>query len=438
MKEAEKMNDMDPMDKVGRLPKEFCTAMKDLLGDEYEAFLSSYQEKPKKGLFFNYKKVRQETVEKLVREWGLRPVEWAEGGYHYDEEKVRPGRSPYHDAGIYYIQEPSAMITAGKADIRPGDMVLDLCAAPGGKSCQAAQKAGILISNEIIKKRARVLSSNIERMGYDNVIVCSAAPSELAEHFPESFDRIIVDAPCSGEGMFRKDDTAIAEWSLENVDHCVERQREILDAALRMLKPGGRIVYSTCTFEPYENKWQLRRFCAMHEEELELTEFEQLFPHRIEGEGHFYGVMDSKLTPGDKEDHGPLSASETEKRIEELSSSMKRAGIHVLRAGIEKGELITGSHKGGKRYEHSHAEAMKAGEPVIKPYADIRSEALALKYLAGESLRLSAYHEEAIRLEASEGEELRVLYDGYPLGIARYSGGMLKNRLPKGLRRNPA
>ena len=117
---------------------------------------------------------------------------------------------------------------------------------------------------------------------------------------------------------------------------------------------------------------------------------------------------------------------------------MKRAGIHVLRAGIEKGELITGSHKGGKRYEHSHAEAMKAGEPVIKPYADIRSEALALKYLAGESLRLSAYHEEAIRLEASEGEELRVLYDGYPLGIARYSGGMLKNRLPKGLRRNPA
>lgn len=329
------------------------------------------------------------------------------------------------------------MITVQKADIRPGDLVLDLCAAPGGKSCQAAQKAGILISNEIIKKRARILSSNIERMGFDNVIVCSADPSELAEHFPESFDRIIVDAPCSGEGMFRKDDTAIAEWSLENVDHCVERQREILDAALRMLKPGGRIVYSTCTFEPYENKWQLRRFCAMHEEELELTEFEQLFPHKIEGEGHFYGVMDSKREPEAGREE-PLSPSGTEKRIAELSSSMKKAGIHVLRSGIEKGELITGGYKGGKRYEHSHAEAMKAGEPVIKSWAELGSEALALKYLAGESLRLAAYHEEAIRLNASEGEELRVLYDGYPLGIARYSGGMLKNRLPKGLRRNPA
>lgn len=443
------MDHFDKTDNVIRLPQDFLTAMEGFLEEDFGAFLRSYDERPKKGLFFNIKKVRKETVRRLIDEWKLEPVPgteielWpdvAEGpvaakapekvylGYRYNEDIVRPGKSPYHDAGVYYIQEPSAMIPVMKAGIEPGDLVLDLCAAPGGKSSQAAQLAGLLISNEITPKRARILSSNMERMGYDNVIVCSASPSELSEVFPGFFDKIIVDAPCSGEGMFRKDETAIAEWSLDNVYRCVDRQRDILTEALKMLKPGGRIVYSTCTFEPYENKWQLRRFVSQHEDELVLRGFETLFPHSFPGEGQFYGVMDSKS-------EGFGSDMIKEGAINELSSKMKRAGIHVLRSGIEAGELITGRHKGKERYEHSHAEAMKAGDPIIKPNADLKTEELALRFLRGESLRLSSLSESDLTLFAEDGEEIRVCYDGYPLGLGKLSNDTIKNKLPKGLRR---
>ena len=416
-------------EKIKKLPEPFLEAMKGLLGDSYEDFLLSFNEKPRKGLLFNSKKARKETVEKLISQWKLEPVEWCEGGYRYDEDLIRPGKSPYHDAGVFYMQEPSAMISAAKADIRDTDAVLDLCAAPGGKSAQAAQKAGILISNEIIEKRARVLSSNIERLGFSNVIVCSAAPSELSRVFPGFFDRIIVDAPCSGEGMFRKDDRAIEEWSLQNVERCIERQREILEAALLMLKPGGKMVYSTCTFEPYENKWQLRRFCDIHADELELKEFRQLYPHEIEGEGHFYGVIERS---GDDKD-GQGSFGSLRMSLEETADMMRRNGIHVLRAGIEKG-IIKKDRKGNVRYEASHAEAMKAGDPAVKPYIDLKTEDLARRYLTGESLRLQSISEESYEL-CSEGGELRVLYDGYPLGLGKLSQGTLKNKLPKGLRR---
>ncbi len=471
-----------------KLPEEFLSAMEGLLSEEFEDFLESYEDKPKKGLFFNLKKARPETMAKLIDEWKLEPVPGTEGwGYIYDGEAVRPGKSPYHDSGLYYIQEPSAMIPVMKADIGPGDRVLDLCAAPGGKSSQIAQLAGLLVANEFIPKRSKILSSNIERMGYDNVIVCNAAPSELSEVFPAYFDKIIVDAPCSGEGMFRKDETAVAEWSLDNVDRCVKRQREILEEALKMLKPGGRIVYSTCTFEPYENKWQLRRFCDIHGDELSLKEFETLYPHSFPGEGQFYGVMegcmdgesqfrgamqvsmtDEEAASGaealsgpealdtkddlcvpyargtqkaiaDKNDgiNGELSFDDKElKRIlNELKQRMKAAGIHVLRCGIEEGQSIVGKHRAKERYEHSHAEAMKVGIPLLEGYADLIDEGLALRYLSGESLRLPDLPEGSHKLCAKEGEELRVLYDGYPLGLAKLSGGVLKNKLPKGLRR---
>ena len=411
-------------EKIKKLPEPFLEAMKGLLEDSYEDFLLSFNEKPRKGLLFNSKKARKETIEKLKAQWKLEPVEWCEGGYRYDEDFIRPGKSPYHDAGVFYMQEPSAMISAAKADIRDTDAVLDLCAAPGGKSAQAAQKAGILISNEIIEKRARVLSSNIERLGFSNVIVCSAAPSELSRVFPGFFDRIIVDAPCSGEGMFRKDDRAIEEWSLQNVERCIERQREILEAAFLMLKPGGKMVYSTCTFEPYENKWQLRRFCDIHGDRLELKEFQQLFPHKVPGEGHFYGIMDD------------LGES-PERKLPELwdtAAYMKAAGIHVLRAGIERGEQKRNRKTGEDRYEPSHAEAMKAGKPLIGSSFELCSEELALRYLGGESLRLSELSDADYRIQGDQGD-MRVTFDGYPLGLGRLSGGMLKNKLPKGLRR---
>ena len=186
----------------------------------------------------------------------LRKVPWAEEGYYYSSTDT-PGKHPYHDAGVYYIQEPSAMAPAEYLEAMPGEKILDLCAAPGGKSTQIAGKMngeGLLLCNEIHPARAKILSENIERLGIVNAIVTNETPEHLAEHFVEYFDKILVDAPCSGEGMFRKNEIACMEWSMENVQNCAMRQDEILDHAAGMLKAGGRLVYSTCTFAPEENR----------------------------------------------------------------------------------------------------------------------------------------------------------------------------------------
>ena len=198
--------------------------------------------------------------------FSLKPVAWAEDGYYFDPEE-RPGRHPLHEAGAYYIQEPSAMSVVSLLDPQPGELVCDLCAAPGGKSTHIAallRGQGMLVSNEIFPNRARILSQNIERMGIPNALVCNESPEGLATHFPLFFHRIVVDAPCSGEGMFRKDDTAVSEWSLENVRICADRQRMILTQADQMLQPGGVLVYSTCTFAPDEDEAMIQWFLETH------------------------------------------------------------------------------------------------------------------------------------------------------------------------------
>lgn len=181
----------------------------------------------------------------------MEPVPWEENGFYYTQDG--PGRHPYHEAGVYYIQEPSAMAPAVFLGVQPGERVLDLCAAPGGKTTQIAGKMqgrGLLVSNEINPQRAKILSENVERLGIRNALVLNETPERLAQVFPGCFDRILVDAPCSGEGMFRKNENAGEEWSLENVEQCARRQDGILDCAVTMLRPGGRLVYSTCTFAP--------------------------------------------------------------------------------------------------------------------------------------------------------------------------------------------
>ena len=411
-----------------KLPEAYLRRMQELLEEEYEDFLRSYDRPPKRGLRFNMKKARQETIEELVARWDLRPVPWCREGWYYEEkEGVRPGKSPYHEAGVFYIQEPSAMIPAERAEIREEHRVLDLCAAPGGKSTQAAQRAGILVSNEYIKKRAQILSSNIERMGLRNVIVTSASPAELAEVFPEYFDRIIVDAPCSGEGMMRRDETAIAEWSEENVALCVERQREILREAFRMLAPGGRLVYSTCTFEPEENRLQAEHFLSEHKE-LALISQEQIFPHRAEGEGHYCAVFR-------REGEAPEGAPS----LSEAAERLRRARVHILRCGVEPGELIKGKHKGETRYEPSHAEAMAMGqEELSEKSLNLLTEELSAMWLRGESLNLAALPAGSFRLLVPEefSGYLPVCFDGYPLGFGKLVKGVVKNHYPKGLRRN--
>lgn len=333
------------------LPEAFLERMQQMLGGEYGAFLETFSQERFHALRLNPLKLRldgQSAAQVLGAAKGVlegaeergsvklgkrcwTKVPWAEDGYYYSAEEF-PGKHPYHEAGLYYIQEPSAMAPVELLDVRPGCRALDLCAAPGGKSTQIAAKMkgdGVLVCNEIHPARAKILSENIERMGVCNACVTNETPERLAELFTEYFDRILVDAPCSGEGMFRKNDTACEEWSPENVALCAERQDGILDCAARMLRPGGRLVYSTCTFAPKENEGSITRFLQRHtdfeivpvlpmeKEKLGLAGCDgvpeyleepvpglegtlRLWPHRIKGEGHYAAVLEKTGGPPSK------------------------------------------------------------------------------------------------------------------------------------------
>ncbi|MBO4776429.1 MAG: RsmB/NOP family class I SAM-dependent RNA methyltransferase, partial [Lachnospiraceae bacterium] len=304
------------------LPVEFENRMKEMLGAEYDEFRASYDDKKKTGIRVNTLKIKPEDFLKVFP-GELTKVPWCDTGFMAaGDEKF--GRNALHDAGAFYMQEPSAMAVAAgiaeKVDLK-GLKVLDLCAAPGGKSTQLASymaNEGLLVSNEINRDRANILSSNIERCGIRNCVVLNETPDRIADAFEEYFDVVVVDAPCSGEGMFRKDETAVKEWSLENVKMCAERQEDILREAVKTVAPGGYIVYSTCTFAPAEDEEQIIRFLKTYPE-FEVTEVPEfkyfdtgrkewlskdlsdegdslkkcarLGPHKIDGEGHFMCIL---------------------------------------------------------------------------------------------------------------------------------------------------
>lgn len=229
------------------LPIDFTKRMKKLLGEEYGKFEASYSEDPVRSFRINTNKISKENFEK-INPFGGEKIPYAENGFYFSGDGI--GNHPYHHAGMIYIQEPSAMAAVESVDIQPDWNILDLCASPGGKSTQAASQNpdGVLVSNEIVLSRCKTLTGNIERMGFQNVITTCADAKRIAALYNEAFDLVIVDAPCSGEGMFRKDENAQKEWSVENVLHCAERQREILDKIKTTVKPGGLLLYSTCTF----------------------------------------------------------------------------------------------------------------------------------------------------------------------------------------------
>ena len=325
--------------------------MKEQLGDEYESFLAAYEDSNYHGLRIN--PLKDGDVEKVKSYFTDRPVPWCKTGYYYEEE-LRPGRHPYHHAGAYYIQEPSAMLVGELADVRPGMRVLDLCAAPGGKTSHLAgglKGKGVLVANEIVPNRAKILSQNVERMGIRNCIVTNEDPDRLATACTGYFDVVVVDTPCSGEGMFRRDEIARDEWSTDNVAMCAERGREILEAAGRMLKYGGKLVYSTCTFAPAEDEMAIATFMESHPEyriekvelspvdgaqsedgwpdpgrsewsgrELEGIEYTfRLWPHKLHGEGHYVAV----LRRGEAQDDFEASYMENETKADKKKNDKK-------------------------------------------------------------------------------------------------------------------
>ncbi len=295
------------------LPEGFEARMRALLGSEYEDFLASFDRPLCTGLRRN--PLKTGFTGDLSR-FSLSPVPWCPTGFYYDAVS-RPGLSPYHAAGLYYLQEPSAMAPAELLDPQPGERVLDLCAAPGGKSTQLAGKLrgkGLLVCNEINAKRAKILSGNIERLGISNALVLNEHPKRLEERFAGYFDKILVDAPCSGEGMFRKEEAAVTDWTEDTNAICANRQLEILTSAAAMLRPGGRLVYSTCTFSPVENEGVISDFWWKNPDffcrksrtcrsflpadpigwripRRDWKKTFRLWPHKLLGEGHYAAVL---------------------------------------------------------------------------------------------------------------------------------------------------
>ena len=458
-----------------KLPKEFTLRMEAMLGEEYPLFIESFENRHWQSLRVNPAKTDQDTFMEKVP-FSLSPVAWEENGFYY-EENDQPGRHPYHEAGVYYIQEASAMAPVGFLDAAPGERVLDLCAAPGGKSTQiaAAMKGeGLLVTNEIHPGRAKILSENIERMGVKNALVTSETPDKLAAHFGPYFDRILVDAPCSGEGMFRKHEEACDEWSPENVQICADRQDDILESAAQMLLAGGRLVYSTCTFAPAEDEGSISRFLQRHpefelldaakvggmeggrnqwaegENTADMGKTVRLWPHKVKGEGHYLAVLEkSGSVP---EGYKARCAAGTERTVtikecpefaafcaETLQRIPEGAflkfgeqlylvpeempalkGLKVMRPGLHLGTVKK------NRFEPSHALALALTAEEVQHSLDLEAGSQEISmYLNGMTLN-------------AEGEKgwYLITVDGYSIGWGKLAGCVMKNHYPRGLRKN--
>lgn len=423
------------------LPADFRTRMRAYLGARYDDFINSYDRAPYKAIRVNTLKISVEDFKK-ISPFELTPVPWEPSGFYVNEEKA--GKTVLHAAGLYYVQEPSAMSAAPLLEVKAGERVLDLCSAPGGKGTQLAQAMngeGVLVLNEIDFKRYQILKSNVERLGVKNAVTVNSSPEHLCEYFTAYFDKILVDAPCSGEGMFLKEPNAALEWSLKNVEACAKRQEKILDCADKMLAGGGRMVYSTCTFAPEEDEGQIQNFLKTHAG-YKLLEMKKLLPHEIKGEGHFYAVLEKpdgirRQTANRK----PVQNTDTLRIYREWESEtlafkaenvvcedwggvyqftgdLPKVGVEIERCSREFGRLSFD----GKRFEPSHRLAMSLKSGEVK-HIEV-DEATALKYLRGLTFDCSA----------SEKGWRVVTYLGYPLGWCKAVSGTAKNHLPKGLR----
>lgn len=465
-----------------KLPSQFLDNMKDLLKEDYPAWIASFETPPVQGLRINNTKIDNRTWEEQLCPFEVKQVPWISNGYYYPDD-IRPAKHPYYYAGLYYLQEPSAMTPAWLLPVQPGDRVLDLCAAPGGKSTELGAKLegeGLLIANDISNSRARALLKNLELFGIPNICVTSESPEKLADTFGAYFDKILVDAPCSGEGMFRKDPDLIKSWEEHGPEYYAGLQREILTDAVRMLKPGGYLLYSTCTFARMEDEDNIE-WLLSQEADLELCElplFEgasrgmdgqpvlRLFPHKIQGEGHFVALLHKKRSsvqeaeqPDEKQ---PIPGRDTmpnygnhKKELDFLEKDTDffhfeslirhpfdrnrlmvkqdmvyylpvafdcRWKLRYLRTGLLLGELKKG------RFEPSQALAMVLQQREFSNTVSFASEdERVLRYLKGETVALSGG-------ENVEKGWCLVCVDGYPLGWVKCTGQTLKNKYYPGWR----
>jgi NOL1/NOP2/sun family putative RNA methylase len=469
-----------------KLPEKFEQNMRALLGDEFEAYRSCLDEPMHHGIRINTMKISVEDFLK-INPFNLKPVPWCPNGFYYDENIDKPSKHPYYFAGLYYIQEPSAMTPAATLPVSEGDRVLDICAAPGGKSTELMAKlggTGILVSNDISASRAKALLKNLELFGSGNSLIISESPHELAERFAMYFDKILIDAPCSGEGMFRKSVSMVTAWEKNGNQLFADLQRDILTEAVKMLKPGGKLLYSTCTFAPLENEKSVEYLLSLDDslsiEEFpkyelfddghpewsdtgnqELTKCARLWPHRLSGEGHFvtlikkagegsaefntgdYPVRRSKLSDEAKEFIEALGTVRDGKRyiskgrylldMNRFEISQDKLyyipqsfpavrGLRILRCGLFMGELKK------NRFEPSQALAMALsmddyGNVINLTALDDR----VVKYLKGETIDVDD-------VDGCRDGLILICVDGFPLGWGKLNRGTLKNKYLSGWR----
>ncbi len=455
-----------------QLSSEFLASMEALLGPEYPDYLASFEEPFYQGIRVNTGKI---SVEEFCRiaPFHLTPIPWTDNGFYITADDD-VSRHPYYYAGLYYIQEPSAMVPASRIPVREGDFCLDLCAAPGGKSTELAARlhgTGCLLANDISNSRAKALLKNLELFGFGNIFVCSEAPEKLLKFYPEFFDKILIDAPCSGEGMFRKDSAMLKSYEEHGPEYYAAIQADILESAYQMLRPGGNLLFSTCTFSSIENEDNIHTFLQKHPDmhlipmngysafsqgcnkdgydpEYHLEHCVRLFPHKLKGEGHFAALLakdvrDTKPAARRTDKSKPTEEwMDFQKKVLKkppFSGEFKQVGeslylipedsflkkqIRFLRTGLYLGD----SKK--KRFEPSQALAMYLKPDMVKQSLQLSiSDIRVKKYLKGESLELTDE-------EDYKDGYILVCVDQYPLGWGKIVNGTLRNKYYSGWRMN--
>ena len=446
------------------LPPKYMDAMKQLLGKEqWEQYLTSFQEIRYGGLRINPLKCRPDS---LKLPFSCMPVPWCEEGRLFMQEE-RPAKLPYYAAGLYYLQEPSAMAPGAFLPISEYDRVLDLCAAPGGKATQLGARlnhTGLLVANDVSAGRTKALLKNIELFGIRNAIVLSEQPERLAQRLPEFFDKILIDAPCSGEGMFRREPGMVKSWNDELVSFCKNQQRDLLLQASKMLRPGGMLLYSTCTFSTFENEqtiyeflqsdntfslvpiekqWGIEEGVPFNNESEFLKGCARFYPHKLRGEGHFLALLQKNDSQYNQhtiiydlgDDIGPSEAYHSFSR-EVLKSPLEGIfkrygdtlcllpantpdfkGLRVLRTGWQLGNFKNG------RFEPAQALAMGLSREMVKNAVIFElADPRVMRYLKGESIEVD---------NMKNGWHVVFLED-YPLGFGKMQNGRLKNKYPPG------